>query len=68
MPALCSIPTNPLLERVFPIDGEIETVAAYDEYLRDPSMEWDIVVLTDASEGRVIGGIQRQAVRDLAHR
>jgi hypothetical protein len=54
-----------LLGQVFPIHGEIETVAAYDVYLRDPSMEWDIVMLTDASSGRIIGGIQWQPLRDV---
>ncbi|HSS01936.1 MAG TPA: hypothetical protein VLM79_32985 [Kofleriaceae bacterium] len=55
-----------LLDDVFPICGEIETVAAYDAYLRDPSMEWDIVMLTDASNGRIIGGIQWQPLRNVA--
>ena len=35
----------PLLRAVFPIDGEIETIAAYDAYLHDPAGEWDIVAL-----------------------
>jgi hypothetical protein len=55
----------PLVRSVFPIEGELETVAAYDEYLRDPTMEWDIIVLTEASSGRIIGGIQWQALRDV---
>ena len=55
----------PLVRSVFPIDGELETVAAYDEYLRDPTMEWDIVALTDASSGRIIGGIQWQVLREV---
>lgn len=54
-----------LFARVFPIAGEIETVAAYDEYLRDPASEWDVVVLSDASDGRTIGGIQWQAIRNV---
>lgn len=53
----------PLLRAVFPVEGEIETVDAYDQYLRDPALEWDIVVLRDRSDGRIIGGIQWQAIR-----
>ena len=55
----------PLLTEVFPIAGEIETIAAYDEYLRDPAMDWDIVVLSDAADGRIVGGIHWQALRGL---
>lgn len=55
----------PLVRSVFPIAGELETVAAYDEYLRDPALEWDIVVLVDASDGRIVGGIQWQVIREV---
>src|ERR1043165_2636811 len=55
----------PLLTEVFPIAGEIETIASYDEYLRDPAMAWDIVVLSNAADGRIVGGIHWQALRDL---
>ena len=54
-----------LLGDVFPIQGEIETVAAYDAYLCDPSLEWDIIVLTESSSDRIIGGIQWQPLRNL---
>jgi len=55
----------PLLRSAFPLEGEIETVDAYEQYLRDPSLEWDIVVLRDAGDGRIIGGIQWQVLRGV---
>jgi hypothetical protein len=56
---------HPLLMQVFPIDGEIETLAAYHEYLSDRTMEWDIVVLSDPRDGRILGGIHWQPLRGL---
>jgi hypothetical protein len=54
----------PLLRSVFPVVGEIETVAAYDQYLQDADLEWDIVVLRDDPDGDILGGIQWQALRE----
>src|ERR1051325_10778922 len=54
-----------LLADAFPITGEIEAIDAYDEYLTDPNVEWDIIVLSDASSERIIGGIQWQIIRHV---
>lgn len=49
------------LSRTFPLEGEIESVATYMSYLKNPNSTWDMVVLRDKAQN-IIGGIQYQVV------
>lgn len=49
------------LERAFPLEGEIESIETYLDYLRDETSTWDIIVLRDR-KNKIIGGIQYQVL------
>ncbi|MCC6979914.1 MAG: hypothetical protein IT343_16470 [Candidatus Melainabacteria bacterium] len=49
------------LEKAFPLEGEIEEMAVYRDYLKNQKGTWDMVVLRD-KEQNVMGGIQFQIV------
>lgn len=49
------------LQKAFPLEGEIEEMAVYRDYLKDKDGTWDMVVLRDKDKN-VMGGIQYQIV------
>jgi len=49
------------LQKAFPIEGEIEEMAVYRDYLKNKEGTWDMVVLRDKDQN-VMGGIQYQIV------
>lgn len=49
------------LQKAFPIEGEIEEMSVYRDYLKNKEGTWDMVVLRD-KEQNVMGGIQYQIV------
>ncbi len=51
----------PLLQKAFPLPGEIESVETYMEYLSDPHSTWDMEHPRD-EHGNIIGGLQYQVL------
>ncbi|MBZ0186175.1 MAG: hypothetical protein K8F91_07940, partial [Candidatus Obscuribacterales bacterium] len=49
------------LSRAFPLEGEIESVETYLDYLADQESTWDIIVLRDEKQN-IVGGIQYQTL------